>query len=175
VRRELPATTISCWGESEARKLIGTELEYSAEVFRWKDVLTKHPSAETKVVSAEQFHADNSGMGTNSSQVTFAQLGIRRKQATAVSIQHPETSIGGATTEIPGDNILVKDRDTIVFSVCNVYFEAKRVAPTPPDTNPRTEANEGPLQRKGRPKQDSTQFHCSPVTDAGARLVNNAS
>ena len=129
VRRELPTTTISCWGASEARKLIGTELEYSAELFRWKDVTTKHPSAEIKVVGAEQFHADNSGMGTNSSQVTFAQLGIRRKQATAVLIQHPEASIGGATTEIPGDNILVKDRDTIVFSACNVYFEAKRVAP----------------------------------------------
>src|SRR6266446_3114041 len=94
VRRELPTTTISCWGASEARKLIGTELECSAELFRWKDVTTKHPSAEIKVVGAEQFHADNSGMGTNSSQVTFAQLGIRRKQATAVTIQHPEASLG---------------------------------------------------------------------------------
>jgi hypothetical protein len=130
VRRELPATTISCWGEAEARKLIGTELEYSADLFRWQDLVTKRPVAERRIVSAEQFHAENSGMGTSSSQVTFAQLGIHGKQVTSVSIQHPEGNVSATTTEIPGDNILIRDRDTLVFSVCNVYFEARRIVST---------------------------------------------
>ena len=56
VKQELPTTAISCWGESDARKMIGTEIEYTADSFRWKDVVTNHPSMEIHVVSAEQFH-----------------------------------------------------------------------------------------------------------------------
>jgi hypothetical protein len=128
VSRELPATTISCWGEAEAKSLLGTEIEYSREVFRWKDVVTSHPVAKTKMISAEQFHDDNSGRGSNSSQVTLRQLGIEEKEAIQISIQHPPASITGGTEEIPGDEVLVKDKNTIIFSACNVYFEARRVA-----------------------------------------------
>jgi hypothetical protein len=46
-----------------------------------------------------------------------------------VSIEHPPAEITRATTEIPGDLLLLKNRNTIVFSVCNVYFEAKRLRP----------------------------------------------
>jgi hypothetical protein len=28
---------------------------------------------------------------------------------------------------IPGDVVLLKDGNTIIFSLCNVYFEAERV------------------------------------------------
>gem|GEM_PF-6929173 len=28
VRRELPTRTISCWGEADAKKIIGTQIEY---------------------------------------------------------------------------------------------------------------------------------------------------
>jgi hypothetical protein len=31
IRRELPTSTITCWGETEAREIIGTEIEYSAD------------------------------------------------------------------------------------------------------------------------------------------------
>src|SRR5208283_3324441 len=89
VRREVPTTTISCWGDEEAKKLIGTEVEYSAEFFRWQDVVTKNPTAEVTIISAEQYHDENSGWGANSSQVTFKQLGIKAKEATQVRIPHP--------------------------------------------------------------------------------------
>jgi len=128
VRRVLPATTISCWGEDEAKSLIGTEIEYSAKFFRWKEVDTNNPVAEVTVISAGQFHDDNSGQGANSSQVSFNQLGIKADKAIQVMIQHPPASIAGATSEIPGDSVLIKDKNTIVFSICNVYFEAKRIA-----------------------------------------------
>jgi hypothetical protein len=129
VRREVPTNTISCWGEKEAKKIIGTEIEYSAQRFRWKRVVTKNPDVEAKTVTAQQFHEANSGGGTNSSQVTFAQLGIKEESALQITIRHPSATITEATGEIPGDNVLVKDKNTITFSVCNVYFEAERRTP----------------------------------------------
>ena len=78
VKQELPTTAISCWGESDARKMIGTEIEYTADSFRWKDVVTNHPSMEIHVVSAEQFHEENSSPSVNGSQVYFRQLGVAR-------------------------------------------------------------------------------------------------
>lgn len=128
VSREIPTKTISCWGEADAKKLLGTEIEYSGEVFRWKDVVTTHPVAETKMISAEQFHDNNSG---SSSQITFSQLGIKSKNAMQISIHHPPANLTGATIEIPGDEVLVKNKDTIIFSACNVYFEAKRIRNEP--------------------------------------------
>ena len=52
-----------------------------------------------------------------------------------VSINHAPAKIAGATTEVPGDVVLLKNRDAIVFSVCNIYFEAKRLLPW--DCDPR--------------------------------------
>jgi hypothetical protein len=126
VRREVPTGMISCWGEKEAKRLIGTEVEYSAEFFRWHRVVTKNTTADITTITAKQFHDENSGQGAGSSEVTFRQLGIKADKVVQVVIQHPAASITEATTEIPGDSILIKDENTIVFSVCNLYFEAKR-------------------------------------------------
>jgi hypothetical protein len=128
IRREVPTTTIACWGEEESKKLIGTELEYSAEFFRWQEVVTKNPTAEARSISAEQFHQENSGGGANGSQVDFRQLGIKADKATQVVIRHPAANITSATVEIPGDSVLIKGKNTIVFSICGVYFEAVRNA-----------------------------------------------
>jgi len=126
VRRELPTTTVSCWDEKEAKTLIGTELEYSPEVFRWRNIVTKNPAVETTTVTALRFHDENSGGGADSSRVTFQQLGIKEEKAVQIVIRHPAASITGATVQIPGDYVLLKDRNTIIFAVCNMYFEAKR-------------------------------------------------
>jgi len=106
--------------------LIGTELKYSTQLFRWNKVVSKNPTAETITMTAQRFHDENSGGGTNSSQVTFTQLGITEEKAVQIVIRHPAANITGATDEIPGDTVLLKDKDTIIFSVCSVYFEAKR-------------------------------------------------
>lgn len=130
VRRILPTTTISCWGSEEAKNLIGTELEYSSRLFRWGKVLTKNPSVKITTITASQFHDEYSGGGANDSQVTFQQLEIKEDKIIQVEITHPAASITGATIEIPGDRVLLKDQNTIVFSVCNIYFEAKRIIPS---------------------------------------------
>ena len=123
VRRILPAETVSCWGEKEAIGLVGTEIEYTADSFRWKDKAIQHPSVDITVVTADEFQKEYSGSG---SFVDFRRLGIRTPQATKAQIGHPPANITGGSIEIPGDDVLIKDRTTIVFSVCGVYFEAKR-------------------------------------------------
>jgi hypothetical protein len=130
IRRELPTSTISCWGEAESKAIIGTEIQYSADAFRWKNKIARHPTAEVSTITAKQFHDENSGGGANSSQVSFGQLGIKTPTAKQVVIHHPGTTSGlpGESSEIPGDTALLRNRGVIVFSVCNVYFEAKRVS-----------------------------------------------
>jgi hypothetical protein len=131
VRRVLPTTTMSCWGEPEARKMVGTEIEYSAQIFRWKNVITRNPIADSTIIGAKQFEDENSGGGANDSQVSFKQLGIKASQVKQIAIRHPVGNVTGATIEIPGDLVLVKDRNTIIFSTCSVYFEASRVTTSP--------------------------------------------
>ncbi len=123
IKRELPASTISCWGQDQADKLIGTEIEYSADTLRWKDQGAVTPEVEVKTVTADQFMAENSG---SQSYVDFKVLGIQANQTTEISLNHPNSKEWEGTTEIPGDNVLIKNPDIIVFSVCNVYFEAER-------------------------------------------------
>jgi hypothetical protein len=127
VQRELPTRTISCWGEEDAKKIIGTQIEYSDKVFRWKGIATSNPTAEERTWTADKFRDENSSPSSSGSQVSFQQLGIVAKQATEISIHHEPANITGATIEIPGDSVLVKDANTIIFSVCNTYFEAKRI------------------------------------------------
>jgi hypothetical protein len=126
VRRELPSRTVSCWGEADAKTIIGTQIEYSDKVFRWNGVVTNNLTNETKTVTADQFSHENSSPSSNGSQVSFHQPGIGAKSAREISIHHEPANISGATVEIAGDSVLVEDSDTIVFSVCNIYFEAKR-------------------------------------------------
>ena len=128
VRRELPTGMISCWGDEQAGKLLGTEIEYSAKLFRGKDLATKDPIAVASLITARQFHDEYSGQGAGSSDVTLKQVGINTGQARRVTIRHADANVSGSTSEIPGDDVLLKDQNTIIFSVCGVFFEAKRTA-----------------------------------------------
>jgi hypothetical protein len=125
--RELPTRTISCWGESDAKKIMGTEIEYSERAFRWNQITVNNPASHERIVTAEQFRDENSSASSNGSQIDFHQLGITAKETRQISIHHDPASISKATTEIPGDDILMKSADKIVLSVCDLYFEAQRV------------------------------------------------
>jgi hypothetical protein len=114
------------WDNTEARALIGTELEYSAEIFRWQKVVIGNPVAQVTTVTGEEFRDETSGRGRDSSQVDFRQLGMSQKQALQIVIRHSGADVFKATSGIPGDSVLLKSGDTIVFSVCGVYFEARR-------------------------------------------------
>jgi hypothetical protein len=131
VTRTLPAHTISCWGEKEARALIGTRIEYSADLFRWKSEQVINPKVEVRVFTAQQYHDTYSSPSSNGSQVSFAQLGIHAQQIEEVDIKHPAADVTGGTIEIPGDTVLLKGKSSIILSVCNLYFEAHRTADSP--------------------------------------------
>jgi hypothetical protein len=124
VTREISTSTIACWGSKE--QLIGTEIEYSADSLRWKDRVARDPQVAVSSITAEQFHRDYSGGGAASSQVTFKQLGIRSAATTQIVLTHSDIKSINDAPELPGDTVLFKGKDKIVFSVCNVYFEAHR-------------------------------------------------
>jgi hypothetical protein len=126
VRKIIPTRTICCFGEREARSLLGTEIEYTANSFRWKDQTTLHPGVTFDTLSAAQFHSDNSGGGSTDSQVTFRELGVHADEIMQVSLDHPAAKITAGSVEIPGDRVLLKSRNVILFSMCNVYYEAVR-------------------------------------------------
>lgn len=112
VQQMLPADTVTCWDSKEAGQLIGTEIEYTADSFNWKDKLVSHPSVKITEVTAEEFQKEFSGSG---SLVDFGRLGIRASKVTKVTIGHPAAHITGGSIEIPGDEVLIKDRSAIVF------------------------------------------------------------
>lgn len=127
IRRVIPTRTISCWAGIEAKGIIGSEVEYTPHSFRWNRVIVRHPRVEVRSVSAEQFERENSSPSANGSQVSFRQLGIAVPETKQINIDHEPAQITRATAEIPGDLVWIKSRNTIVLSVCNVYFEAKRL------------------------------------------------
>ena len=127
VAREIPIKTVSCWGREDSKKLIGTEIQYSEKLFRWDKTVLENPAVDTRTVTAQEFHDENSGAGPKGSQITLQALGIDSDSVTEITIQHPPAHVFVETTEIPGDDVVVKNPDTIVFAVCNIYFEAKRI------------------------------------------------
>lgn len=125
--REIDTRTISCWGKKQARRTIGTAISYSSNGLSWRNLRTKAQGAKVRSITAREFHDENSGGSANASQIDFQQLGIKRESTTQITIRHPDGSITGTTSEFPGDEVLIKGPNSIVFSLCNVYFEAKRV------------------------------------------------
>lgn len=125
--REINTRTISCWGEKQARQTVGTAITYSPNGLSWKNLRIKAQGTKVRTITARQFHDENSGGSASGSQVDFQQLGIKGPAATQITIHHPDQSITGTTSEFPGDEVLFKGPGSIVFSLCNVYFEANRV------------------------------------------------
>ena len=127
VSREIPTKTDSCWDKQNAKKILRTELQYSDKVFRWDKTTVENPVVDVRTVTAQEFHDENSGAGPHGAEITLPELGINSDSVTEIAIKHSPGHLFTETIEIPGDDVVVKDASTIVFAVCNVYFEAKRV------------------------------------------------
>ena len=127
VERQLNTRTISCWGDRDAKKVLHTRIEYSPSAITWRKLRVNAERVTTKTVSAVQFQEENSSPSASGSQIDFQQLGIKADAVRQITIEHPPAQISRATTEFPGDDVLLKSSDTMIFSVCNVYFEAIRM------------------------------------------------
>ena len=121
--RVLPTTNTQCWDRQQATPLVGSRLTYRDDAMRWRGGEVPLEGITTRAVTAAEFRKENSGAGEPAS---FAQLGIRARSVTEVDMQHEDADITGATTEVPGDSVLMVSPSHIVVSACGVYFEAER-------------------------------------------------
>ncbi len=138
ITRILPTHNVTCWGQDQAVKLVGTTLTYSDRSMHWYGGQVPLQGIVTREVSSEEFRSENSGSGGDG--VTFDMVGIHAPSVTEVDLQHEDADITGATTEVPGDAVLLAGPNRIVISACSVYYEAVRSsapAPSKPKPGPR--------------------------------------
>ena len=124
ITRVLPTTNQTCWNAEQARTLVGSALVYHTSAMRWKEGEVPLQEITTRNVSATQFRKETGG----DKGASFAQIGIHSPQVLEVDFQHEDMDITGATTEVPGDSVLLASPNRIVVSACGVYFEATRAA-----------------------------------------------
>ena len=119
----LPTTNNACWGKGQAEPLLGSTLTYRDDSLRWRGGSVPLENITTRTLTDGVFQKENRG---SDSPASFAQLGIRTRTVTEVDLQHEDADITGATTEVPGDSVLLAGPNRIVVSACGVYFEATR-------------------------------------------------
>ena len=101
ISRVLPTTNNACWGRTQAEPLLGSTLTYHDDALRWRGGSVPLEDITTRIVTDADFRKENAG----EQPASFAQL---------------------ATTEGPGDSVLLAGPNRIVVSACGVYFEATR-------------------------------------------------
>lgn len=124
ITRVLPTTNNACWSREQAQPLIGSTLTYRGNALRWRGGEVRLDDVTTRRVSATEFSKENGG----DTPASFSQLGIHAPAVMEVDLQHEDMDITGATTEVPGDSVLLAGPNRIVVSACGVYFEATRAA-----------------------------------------------
>ncbi len=125
ITRVLPTTNNTCWGRERAEPLVGSTLTYREDALRWRGGEVPLEDVTTRKLTASEFSKENTGSG---SPASFLQLGIHAPSVTEVDLQHEDRDITGATTEVPGDSVLLAGPNRIVVSACGVFFEATRTA-----------------------------------------------
>lgn len=127
VSKIVPTQTAGCWDQQQAQSLIGGTINYSADGLSWNGTVLRSEGAAISTVNAQEFVKDNSG---SSSYLDFATLGLSTPSVLRVAFQHPDAFIKGITDQgsdgVPGDNVLIKDHNTLILSLCNVWFEVQR-------------------------------------------------
>jgi hypothetical protein len=124
ITRVLPSTSGACWNASQAQPLLGSTLVYRDDSMRWRGGEVPLQDVLTRSVTAAEFRKENSTLGA---PPEFAELGIHTQRVTEVDLQHDDADITGATTEVPGDTVLIVAPNKIVVSACGVFFEAVRL------------------------------------------------
>jgi uncharacterized protein len=127
VRKILPTDTIGCLDNKQGQALVGTEIEYRADSFRWKTTNVRSSGSWTNMIGAQEFAQGNSG---SDSHTDFNQLGIAASAVEQITINHPEVKIAelsqNGSAAVPGERVLVAGPNTIIFEICDTYFEARR-------------------------------------------------
>lgn len=123
ITRVLPTKNTACWSSEQAQPLVGSTLTYGSSAMRWRGGVVPLEGITTREVTEKEFREENSGA---EGSADFTQLGIHSHTVLEVDMQHEDADITGASTEVPGDSILLVGPGRIVVSACGVYFEATR-------------------------------------------------
>lgn len=128
ITRLLPTSNSACWSVGKAMPLIGSTLTYSDHKMTWKGGDIALNGIATRMIDNNELLAE-AGSGSG---VSFSQLEIKKSTVLEVNFQHEDADITGASTEVPGDSVLMAGPNRIVASACGIYFEAMRLgAPAP--------------------------------------------
>jgi hypothetical protein len=117
----LPSTNVACWDEDRAKTLLNSTLRYAPGAMHWKGGEVPIPEALTRDLTVQQFQKEY--------KTSLATLGIHAPSVTEIDLQHEDADITGATTEVPGDTILLAGPGRIVVSACGIFLSAVKVVP----------------------------------------------
>jgi len=115
----IPTHNDQCWDEARAKTMLGSILTYQPHAMVWSGGSVDIAEALSRTQTRRSFQDEY--------QVSFDELGIKAASVTEIDLQHEDADVTGATTEIPGDTILLAGPGRILVSACRVYYEAVRV------------------------------------------------
>ncbi len=128
ITKVLPTTNTGCWTADQAASLVGSSLVYQSQSMTWKGGTVPLLGVSTRLVDTNDVKSESGG---GAKAADFVQLQIGKDSVLEVNLQHEDADITGASTEVPGDSVLLAAPNRIVGSACGVYFEAMRVTPKP--------------------------------------------
>lgn len=114
----LPTKNTQCWDVERAKTLLGSTLRYAPNKLTWKGGDYAIAEAFTRTLSLRKFQDEY--------KVDLAEVGIRAASVQEIDLQHEDADITGATTEVPGDTVLLAGPGRIVVSACGVFYSAVR-------------------------------------------------
>ena len=118
IAKILPTKNVQCWDADRAKTLLGTTLQYAPGRITSQGVSYPIAEAFTRTLSLRKFQDEY--------KVDLADLGIHGSSVQEIDLQHEDADVTGATTEIPGDTILLAGPGRLVVSACGVFYSALR-------------------------------------------------
>jgi hypothetical protein len=116
----LPTRNPQCWDEERAKTLIGTTLTYAPKIMFWQGGSEPITEVLTRTLSRRKFQDEY--------KVDLPELGTAAASVEEIDLQHEDADVTGASTEVPGDTIVLAGPGRIVVSACGVFYSAVRIA-----------------------------------------------
>ena len=120
VDRILATQSNACWDADRARTLVGSTLTYEPSRMIWQggEVPLEGLLAVSRTLTGQRYAKEYN--------VALDELGVHAPAVREVDLQHEDADVTGATTEVPGDTVLLLSPSHIVVSACGVFYEASR-------------------------------------------------
>jgi len=124
IAKLIPTTNQGCWDQARAQFLVGTTLTYSQKTMRWQGGDIPLTGIISRIINDNDLKSEFDG---DPKPADFSQLQIKDPLVQEINLQHEDADITGASTEVPGDSVLLAGPNRLIGSACGVYFEAQRI------------------------------------------------